>query len=319
MLKFLRISIGAMLLLGCMATAWAQQNAKIPKIGYLGVTSASPNNMRMLRQGFQELGYIEGKNIALEFRWGENRNERLPELAADLVRQKVDVIVTSGGPATRAAMQVTSSVPIVMALDTDPVGNGFVASLAQPGGNVTGNSSMHHELIGKQMELLKILLPRMSRVAVLGNFGNLQALKEAEAASRILGLHTLPLDVREARDIEPAMDAAARAKADAILVLPIALNLTRLSELAVERRLPVWYSSTIHVDAGGLAAYSTRYDDLYRRAAIYVDKILKGRKPADLPVEQPTRFELVLNMKTAKAMGLTVPQSFLLRVDRMIE
>ena len=305
----------------------AQQPTKILRIGYLSSDSPSTIAVRIeaFRQGLRELGYVEGKNVVIEWRFAEGKADRLRGLAAELVRLKVDVIVTSSPAATRAAKEATVTIPIVTAQDNDPVGNGLVASLARPGGNITGLSTLAPEISGKRLELVKEIVPRVSRVAVLGSSttpGNPQALRETELAARVLGLQLQYLEVRGAKDIEPAFRAAAKDRAEAVLMLqsPVFVNQRRqLAELAVKFRLPVIYDRREFVDDGGLMSYGTNYTDLSHRAAIYVDKILKGAKPADLPVEQPTKFELVINLKTAKQIGLTIPPNVLARADRVIK
>ena len=308
-------------------TAAAQQPKKVPRIGYLCPTRPSSLLARTeaFRQGLNELGYIEGKNIALEYRWAEGKIARLPDLAAELVRLKVDVIVTCGPVATRSAKEATATIPIVMAFDSDPVGNGFVASLARPGGNITGLSTLAPELSGKQVEFLKEIVPKLSRVAVLGTStwpGNAQLVKETELAAGAFGVKLQYLDILDPKDIETAFRAATKARADALLVLVsgvLADHRTQIANLALQSRLPVTYYRREFVEDGGLMSYSVSYTDLDRRAATYVDKILKGAKPADLPVEQPTKFELVINLKAAKQIGLTIPQSVLYRADKVIK
>ena len=277
------------------------------------------------RQGLLELGYVEGKNIVIEWRSGEGKLEREGELVAEALRLKVDVIVTSGPTMTRAAKEATVTIPIVMAFDSDPIGNGFVASLARPGGNITGLSALSPELSGKQLELMKEIVPKLSRVAVLGNSNepaNPKTLKEIELAAEALGVQVQPRDVLGPKDIETAFRAATKARADALLVLVsgvLADHRTQIANLALQSRLPVTYYQREFVEDGGLMSYSASYTDLDRRAATYVDKILKGAKPADLPVEQPTKFELVINLKAAKQIGLTIPQSVLYRADKVIK
>ena len=305
----------------------AQQPTKIPRIGYLTVASLSSNVARVeaFRHGLREHGYIEGKNIAIEWRSGEGKLERQGELASELVRLNVDVIVTSGPSMTRAAKKATATIPIVMAQDTDPVGNGFVASLARPGRNITGLSVLSPELSGKQLELLKEIVPKLFRVAVLGNSNepaNRKTLNEIESAAGTFGVQLQPFDVLSPKDIETAFRAATKAHADALLVLASALladHRTQIANLALKSRMPVMYFSGISVEAGGLMSYGPSLTDLSRRAATYVDKILKGAKPADLPVEQPTKFELVINLKAAKQIGLTIPPNVLARADRVIK
>jgi putative tryptophan/tyrosine transport system substrate-binding protein len=303
----------------------AQQPTKIPRIAYLGATSSS-NTARTeaFRQGLRELGYVEGKNIITEWRFAEDKADRLAGLAAELVRLKVEVIVTSGPAATRAAKEATSTIPIVMAQDNDPVGNGFVASLARPGGNITGLATLAPEIGGKRLELLKEIVPKLSRVAVLGTStqpGNVQQLKEVERAAGALGVKLQYLDVLDPKDIEIAFREAGKGRADVVLTLTGAILLShraQLADLAAKNRLPAIYAQPEFVQDGGLMTYGVNLNDLWRRAAAYVDKILKGAKPADLPVEQPTKFELVINLKAAKQIGLTIPPNMLARADRVI-
>jgi len=311
----------------CGAVAEAQQPAKVPRIGFLSALSPSDLSARIeaFRQGLHELGYVEGKNILIEYRYAEGKFDRLPGLAAELVRLKVDIIVSAGPISTRPSKAATSTIPIVMAFDNDPVGNGFVASLARPGGNVTGLSSLAPELSGKQLELLKEIVPNLSRVAVLGNStepGNAQASRVTELAAGALKVRLQYLEVLSPKDIETAFRAASKGRADAVLLLQSAITFSRreqISGLAVKSRLPAMCPFPEFVQDGGLMSYGVSYTDLFRRAATYVDKILKGAKPADLPVEQPTNFELVINMKAAKALGIKIPQSILIRADRVIE
>jgi len=324
-LKFLLL-LGA-LLLPLSFQAQAQQATKVPRIGFLaGVSPASlSDRTEAFRQSLRELGYMERKNIVFEYRFAEGKLDRLPALAADLARLKVDVIVTAGPPATSAAREATVTIPIVMAQDSDPVGNGFIASLARPGGNITGLSTISSELSGKRLELLKEVVPKLSRVAVLGNStvpGNAQALKEMELAAGAFGLQFHYEDVPDRKEIETAFRAADKMRADALLALNnpvLSSQRTRVAELAVKSRLPAMFERLEYVEDGGLMSYGVSSSDLYRRAATYVDKILKGAKPADLPVEQPTKFELVINLKTAKQIGLTIPQSVLYRADKVIK
>ena len=302
----------------------AQQSAKVPRIGYLTVASLSSNVARIeaFRQGLRELGYVEGKNIVIEWRSTEGKFERQSELAAELVHLKVDVIVSSGPTMTRAAKEATATIPIVMAQDSDPVENGFVASLARPGGNITGLSVLSPELSGKQLELLKEIVSKLSRVAVIGNSNepaNPKTLKEIELVAGSFGVQLQPLDVRGSKDIETAFRAATKAHADALIVLASAIvtdHRTKIANLALKSRLPAIYSSSIWVDDGGLMSYGTSLNDLSRRAATYVDKILKGARPADLPVEQPTKFEFIINLKAARQIGLTIPPNALVRAIR---
>ena len=304
----------------------AQQPTKVPRIGFLTGVSPPTNSARheAFRQGLRELGYAEGKNIVIDWRSAEGKFDRLPALAAELVRLKVDIIVTGGGATTRAAKEMTTTIPIVMAQDGDPVGNGFVASLARPGGNITGLATFAPELSGKRLELLKEIVPRLSRVAVLGNStqpGNPQESREVELAAKAFGVKLQYLDVLSPKDIETAFQAASKGHADAVLVLASQLVTShpkQFVELAAKSRLPTTYWSAEFVEAGGLMAYSVNITDLFRRAATYVDKILKGAKPADLPVEQPTRFEFIINLKAAKQIGLTIPPNVLARADKVI-
>jgi putative ABC transport system substrate-binding protein len=324
--KWLGLSVFAVVLVVAGPAAQAQQPKKVPRIGYLGAVSPSAVSARTeaFRQGLRELGYVEGKNIVIEWRSSEGKQDRLPSLVAELVRLKVDVIITAGPQSTRAAKEATVTIPIVMAQANDPLGNGFVANLARPGGNITGLSTLAPEISGKQLELLKEIVPRLSRVAVFGNSttpGTAQALREVEVAAGVFGVKLQYLDVRGPKDIETVFRAAGKGRADAVLVLTsFVFNpyRTEIADLAVKHRLPAIYSTPEFVEDGGLMTYSVSITDLFRRAATYVDKILKGAKPADLPVEQPTKFELVINLKAAKAIGLTIPPNVLARADRVI-
>jgi len=307
-------------------SAEAQQAGKIPRIGYLAASSLSGQSARIeaFRQGLRELGYVEGKNIVIEYRSAEGKLDRLPALAAELVRLKVDIIVTGGPIPTRVAKGATSTIPIVMTQDVDPVGTGLVASLARPGGNITGLSTLAPELSGKQLELLKETIPKLSRVAVFGTStraGNAQALEEIELAAKAFGVKLQSLDVLDPKDIETAFREARKGRADVVLVLanPVATSQrTQIVDLAAKSRLPAIYYATEFVEDGGLMFYGASYIDLYRRAATFVDKILKGRKPADLPVEQPIKFEFIVNLKAAKQIGLTVPPNVLVRANKVI-
>ena len=302
----------------------AQQPKNIPRIGWLGAARTSSPRIEAFRQGLHELGYAEGKNIFIEYRYAEGKLDRLPALAAELVRLKVDVIVAGSPQATRSAKQATSTIPIVMAFDDDPVGSGFVASLARPGGNITGLSTLFPEMSGKQLELLKEIVPKLSRVAVLGNAtqpGNPQALREINLTADGFGVQIQYLEVRGPKDIETSFREASKERADAVLVLSTTIlyfNRRQVSDLAGKSRLPTIYGRPEYVDDGGLVYYGPSYTDLYRRAAVYVDKILKGAKPADLPVEQPMKFELIINLKAAKQIGLTIPPNVLARADKVI-
>jgi putative ABC transport system substrate-binding protein len=306
--------------------AHAQQPTKIPRIGYLNANFPTTNPVRIeaIRQGLRELGYVEGKNIVIEWRYAEGKSIRLPALAAELVRLKIGVIVTSASVETRAAKEATSTIPIVMTNDNDPVGSGFVASLARPGGNITGLATLTPELSGKRLELLKEIVPKLSRVAVFGTStrpGNAQELREVELAAEAFKVPLQHLDVLDPKDIETAFRAASKGRADALLVLggPVLIShRTQVVELAVKNRLPATYDRPEFVEEGGLMTYSVSSTDLFRRAATYVDKILKGAKPADLPIEQPKKFELIINLKAAKQIGLTIPPNVLARADRVI-
>jgi putative tryptophan/tyrosine transport system substrate-binding protein len=273
----------------------------------------------------RELGYVEGKNIVIEYRSAEGKPDRLPAVAAELARLKVDVIVTTGPSVTRAAKEATSTIPIVMTNDNDPVGNRFVASLARPGGNITGLATLSPELSGKRLELLKETVPRLSRVAVLGTStvpGYAQALRETELAARAFKVKLQNLDVLDPKDIETAFRAASKEHADAVLVLTGLIfnnQRTQVVDLAVKNRLPAIYINTVFVEDGGLMSYGVSQNDLARRAAKYVDKILKGAKPADLPVEQPKNFEFIINLKAAKQIALTIPPNVLARADKVIK
>ena len=324
--KWLGLSVIAFVLVLAGALATAQQTKKIPRIGFLGSTSFSGNPARReaFRQGLRELGYVEGKTIDIEWRFAEGKADRLPSLAAELVRLKVDVIVTGGSAVTRAAKAATLTIPIIMAQDNDPVGSGFVTSLAHPGGNITGLSTLAPELSGKQLELLKEIVPRLSRVAVLGTStraGNAQALKETELAAAALDVQLQYLDILDSKDIETAFRTVSKKRFDAILVLDSTLRdySTQVAETALKSHVPAIYFDSTVVEKGGLMSYATNISDLARRAAIYVDKILKGAKPADLPVEQPTKFEFVINLKAAKQIGLTIPPNVLAQADKIMK
>jgi ABC-type uncharacterized transport system substrate-binding protein len=316
----------AVALLGVAVIAEAQQPTKVPRIGYLTAASLSAMAPRFeaFQQGLRELGYVEGKNIVIDYRSPEGKFDRLPALAAELVRLQVDVIVTGGGAATRPAKEATSTIPIVMAQDSDPVGNGFVASLARPGGNITGLATLAPEISGKQLELLKEIAPKLSRVAVLGNAtqpGSPQALREINVAADAFGVQLQYLEIQAPKDIETAFQAASKGRADAVLLMasPITFSQRRqVVDLAVKSRLPTIYGRPEYVEDGGLVFYGPSYTDLFRRAATYVDKILKGAKPADLPIEQPKKFEFIINLKAAKLIGLTIPPNVLVRADKVI-
>jgi putative ABC transport system substrate-binding protein len=312
------------LLMAVLFPAEAQQTRK-QRVGYISASSASEATPRTeaFRRGLRELGYTEGKNIVIEFRYAEGKFDLLPLLATELVRLKVDVIVSAGPSVTRPAQAATASIPIVMTNDSDPVGAGFVASLARPGGNVTGLTGLARELSGKRLELLKEILPKLSRAAILGISeipGNALALQETQLAASALGVQTQHLNIRAAKDIEPAFQALRDWRADAASVLNGPPHIQRLiPAVAVKSQIPTMYFNPAIIERdGGLISYGTSLSDLDRRAAIYVDKILKGAKPADLPVEQPTKFELVINLKIAKQIGLTIPPNVLARADKVI-
>jgi len=327
MTKKILIWILAIFFTANLSVAHAQGPAKIPRIGYLGGSSYTANLARFdaFRQGLRDLGYTEGKNIVIDWRYAEGKLDRLPALAAELVRLKVDVIVSAAPPITRAAKQASATIPIVMAFDDDPVGSGFVASLARPGGNITGLSSLSPEMTGKQLELLKEIIPNLSRVGVLGDVtrpGIPQALREinvAADASRVLVQY---LEVRAVKDIETAFQSAVKERAEGVILLGnplLALHRKETVNLAAKTRLAAIYPRPEFVEEGGLATYGPSMTDLSRRAAAYVDKILKGTKAADLPVEQPMKFEFIVNLKAAKQIGLTIPPNVLVRADRVIK
>jgi putative ABC transport system substrate-binding protein len=303
----------------------AQQSKKVPRIGFLASSAeSSKSRLAAFQQGLRELGYVEGKNIVIEPRYAAGQFEKLPELAAELVRLKVDVLVVVGAPPAHAAKTATDTVPIVMGNAADPVGTGLVASLARPGGNITGLSDFNLGVVTKRLELLKEVVPSVSRVAVLLNPANptnpLQ-LKEIQDVAPALGVTLRPLEVKGADDIDRAFIVSRKERLGAIFLiggLQTTVDQTRIPELAVKSRLPAIYTSVQSVIAGGLMSYGTNFEELYRRAATYVDKILKGAKPADLPVEQPMKFEFVINLKAAKQIGLTIPPNVLARADRVI-
>ena len=314
------------------AVAWplaarAQQAGKQWRIGMLETISAAANaaNLNALRKGLRDFGYVEGNNFIIEYRSAEGADDRFPDLATELIRRDVDLIITRGTLAAIAAKHATATIPIVMAASGNPVGTGLVASLARPGGNVTGLSAIVIDLQAKRIELLKDMIPSLRRVASMLDMGNpatQPAWKEIEEASHSLGLENHLFDVRKPADIEPAFDSAAAQQVEAIYVNidPVTLvSRGLIVELAIKRRLPTMYASKEFVETGGLISYGVSYRALYRRAAAYIDKIFKGARPADLPVEQPTQFELVVNLKTARIIGLTFPQSIFLRADEVVE
>jgi putative ABC transport system substrate-binding protein len=316
-------------LLGGATAAWplAALAQSAYRIGVLDTTSAALNaaNFDALRQGLRQHGYIEGQNLVIEYRSADGRAERFPDLAAELVRLNVDLIVTRGTPAIFAAKNATKTIPVVMAASGDPLGAGVVAGLARPGGNVTGLSAFVTELQAKRLELLREMVPRINRIAALLNMSipaEPPQWEETKAAARTLAIEPQLLDVRKPEDLSRAFETAIRQRADALVVginVLTQANRRPIADLATKHRLPAIYASREFVDAGGLVALGVSYPDLYRRAATYVDKILKGAKPADLPIEQPTKFELMINLKTAKALGLEVPPMLLARADEVIE
>jgi ABC-type uncharacterized transport system substrate-binding protein len=324
--KITSLALGALLLALC-GPAEAQQAAKVPRIGFLSAASPSSQsaNVEAFRRGLRELGYVEGKNIVIEFRYAEGKPNQLRDFATELARAKVDVIVTAGSQATSPAKKATVVIPIVAVRESDPVGSGFVASLARPSGNITGLSEMAPELAGKRLELLKAIVPKLSRVAVLANSsrpGNEQELKETELAAGAFEVKLQYLDIKNPKDIETAFRAANKGRADAVLVLSnaiLASHQAQVIESAKKSRVPASYPAVSWVEAGGLMSYGASINDLFRRAATYVDKILKGANPADLPVEQPTKFEFVINLKAAKQISLTIPPNVLARADRVIK
>jgi putative tryptophan/tyrosine transport system substrate-binding protein len=317
--------------LGGAATAWplavrAQQPAKLPTIGSLGSATASSEGQRVAAfvQRLRELGWIDGRNVAIEYRWAEGRNERYAEIAAEFVRLKVEVIVTQGTAPVLAAMHATSVIPIVFAGSGDPVAAGLVASLARPGGNVTGVSNQQADITGKRVQLLREISPGLGRLAILGNVGNpavVLEMSEAQAAARMLGIDVATFEIRRAEDIAPAFEAL-KGRVDALYVASDPLstsNRVRIITLALATRLPTTFAIEDDVESGGLMSYGPNFLNQYRRAADYVDKVLRGAKPADLPVEQPNKFTLVINLTTAKALGLTVPPTLLAIADEVIE
>jgi putative tryptophan/tyrosine transport system substrate-binding protein len=307
--------------------AEAQQPKKLPRIGYLAGASHAAIAFRLeaFRQGLRELGYLEGKNIGIEYRYSEGNFRRQKELAFELARANVDVIVTSGPASTRAAKEATATIPIIMTFDSDPVGSGSVASLARPGGNITGLSTLAPEISGKQLELLKEIVPKLSRVAVIGssaNPGNAQVLKGMEAAAQVFSVKLQYLDILDPKELETVFRAALNERVDAVVALAgtvIIAQRAQIAELAIKSRLPAIYERREYVEAGGLMSYGVSITDLDRRAATYVDKILKGAKPAELPVEQPKKFEFIINLKAAKQIGLTIPPNVLTRADKVIK
>ena len=321
--EFIKLLVGAAAVRPLAARA--QQSAKLPIIGFLGGTTASA--MRAWTDAFvqrlRELGWIEGRTVAIEYRWAEGRNERYSEIAAEFVRLKVDVIVTVGA-AVAAAKQVTSVIPIVFAVANNPVGIGLVASLARPGGNVTGLSNQTADLAGKRLELLREIVPSLHQLAIMANLGypaSVLEMREVEATASALGLEVITPEIRRAEDIAPAFEEV-RGRVEALSVITDPLMVTNrvhINTLAQGARLPTIYPAREYVESGGLISYGPNYPNLFRRAAEFVDKILRGAKPSDIPIEQPTKFDLVINLKTAKALGLAVPGTVLARADDVIE
>ena len=306
--------------------ALAQQPPKIPRIGFLSSAGDSNNpgtQVEAFRQGLRDLGYIEGKNILVEYRYSEGKSDRTPSLVAELVQFKVDALVVTNPPSIRAAKQATKSIPIVMVTTADPVATGIVDSLARPGGNITGLTRLTRELSGKRLELLKEAVPGISRVGVLWAQGTSRNFKEYEPAARALKIPLQSLEVRGSNpDLEGAFRDATKARANALITVATATLFPyqkQIADLAIKNRLPSMYERNDYVEAGGLMSYSANDAQSFKRAAVYVDKILKGTKPADLPVEQPTKFEFVINLKTAKQIGLTIPQKVLVRADKVIK
>jgi putative tryptophan/tyrosine transport system substrate-binding protein len=321
--RFKVLTVSA-LLLALGSSVEAQQPKKVPLIGYLSGGSL-PARREAFRQGLHELSYVEGKNIVIEWRSADGKLDRLPALASELVRLKVDIIVTSGGAVTRAAKQATSAIPIVMTNDPDPVANRFVASLSHPGGNITGLSTLAPELSGKRLEILKEVIPTLSRVAVLGTSttaGYAQVIRALEPAAKTLKVQLQYLDVLDSKEIETAFRAASKGRAEAVITLGggvLAFQRLQIVELAVKHRLPVMYhASQFVVEGGALMYYGVNESALDQQAAKYVDRILKGANPADLPVEQPTKFEFIINLKAAKQIGLVIPPNVLARADGVI-
>jgi len=316
---------GAAAVLATPLAAEAQQAGKVPVIGYLIERSGPTAFDEAFRLGLRELGYSEGRNVVVEYRWADGKAERLPALAAELVRLKVDVIVTSGTPGGLAAKNATSTIPIVLASGGDFVADGLVASFSRPGANITGLSVFARELSGKRLEILKEAIPGMTRVAAAFNTlnpGTRSLFKETEAAATKLGLKVLPLDIHFPDGVERAFAEAVRLRASAVVIISDGATIVHRAQLgsaALQHHLPTIFANKTYLEGGGLMSYGPDIIEVWRRAATYVDRILKGAKPAEMPIEQPTKFELVISLKTAKALGLTIPQSLLLRADQVIE
>jgi len=307
--------------------ARAQQPAKIPRIGFLGNSTATmeANLIGPLRDGLRELGYEEGRNVIIEFRWADGKYDQFPALVAELLAAKVDVIITAGTPATLAIKKATSTVPLVFIAVGDPVGTGVVPNLGRPGGNITGLSSIAPDLEGKRLELLREVVPKLSHVAFFLNPANAfhtASMRQARVAAQSLGIKLQPMEVNKSEQLDGAFASIVKEKPDALLILADRIflhNRKRMMEFAIQQRLPSVNAYRELVEAGGLISYGPSYEDMHRRAAVYVDKILKGTKPADLPIEQPTKFTLLINLKTAKTLGLTVPPTLVARADELIE
>jgi putative ABC transport system substrate-binding protein len=331
-MKVARVAMLALGILAATIAAEAQQAGKVARIGYLltGALDAPETRepLNAFRQGLRERGYVEGENIVIEYRTAEGRVERFPELARDLIRLKVDLIVAGATPTARAAQQATTTIPIVAFAMGDPVGDGLVASLGRPGGNVTGSTFLGPQLVPKRLELMKELMPKLARVGVLWHPGAFadrtmkEMWKETEAAARTLGIQLHPAEVRSTAELDAAFTRMARERVEAVLQFPSTLlfnERARLVALAAKHHIPAMFNAKEFVKLGGLIGYGADLPDLIRRSAAYIDKILKGAKPGDLPVEQPTKFEFAINLKTARALGLTIPPSLLLRADQVIE
>ena len=322
--KILSVVLGAVFL-ATVSFAQAQQPKKVPRIGFLGSLSPSDSRIEAFRQGLRDLGYLEGKNIVVEYRYAEGKVDRFPDLVAEVVRIKVDIIVVVTAPGARAAKNATKTIPLVMLVGVEPVDAGLVESFARPGGNITGVTSITGELGGKRLELLKEAVPKLARVAVLydpANPGGVSTVKEVQNVAHPLGLTVRSWEARDADGLERVFAALIKERPGGLLVAPaplLAANEEKIAGFAIKSRLPSMFSNREAVDAGGLMSYGADLADSYRRVAYYVDRILKGAKPADLPVEQPTKFELVINLKTAKQIGLTIPQSLLYRADKVIK
>jgi putative tryptophan/tyrosine transport system substrate-binding protein len=319
-------------LLSGIVAAWplaarAQQPAKIPRIGFLGNSTATmeANLIGPLRDGLRELGYEEGRNVIIEFCWADGKYDQFPALVAELLAAKVDVIITAGTPATLAIKKATSTVPLVFIAVGDPVGTGVVPNLGRPGGNITGLSSIAPDLEGKRLELLREVVPKLSHVAFFLNPANAfhtASMRQARVAAQSLGIKLQPMEVNKSEQLDGAFASIVKEKPDALLILADRVflhNRKRMMEFAIQQRLPSVNAYRELVEAGGLISYGPSYEDMHRRAAVYVDKILKGTKPADLPIEQPTKFTLLINLKTAKTLGLTVPPTLVARADELIE